>query len=526
MADEIKKIITIDASKSIRTLREFQTAVDNARVELVKFNGTEEERQRLLVNLKKAQSDYNKEMRMAVKETNAAKGSYNDLLNQLNRLKEAWKSTGDAAKRADLTKEINRVKGQLTELDHSIGNYQRNVGNYWNSLKAGFATVTAGIMGVIAAIRTLSRAVKVIVEFEQSMANLGSILGATNEQMRGLEQSALQLGRTTEWTASQVVMLQTELAKLGFSSAAIENMQASVLQFATATGADLTVLEEANEFIERVKEGKNIPLFTSCCPAWVQYCERNYPELMPNVSTCKSPMQMFGAVIKEQEKSGRRKVINVAIMPCTAKKFEAARDEFKVNGEPVIDYVITTQELIQMIKEAGIVFDEIENEAIDMPFSSISGAGVIFGVTGGVTEAVIRRVSSDKSLTALRSIAYTGVRGLQGVKEFNVKYGDKDLRIAVVSGLGNADALIRRIKEGEHFDLVEVMACPGGCINGGGQPRGDVEERERRSKSLYESDRACSNKRSEENPLMMQLYNGLLKGKVHELLHVDYLKKE
>ena len=239
MADEIKKIITIDASKSIRTLREFQTAVDNARVELVKFNGTEEERQRLLVNLKKAQSDYNKEMRMAVKETDAAKGSYNDLLNQLNRLKETWKSTGDAAKRADLTKEINRVKGQLTELDHSIGNYQRNVGNYWNSLKAGFAAVTAGIMGVIAAIRTLSRAVKVIVEFEQSLANLGSILGATNEQMRGLEQSALQLGRTTEWTASQVVMLQTELAKLGFSSAAIENMQASVLQFATATGADL-----------------------------------------------------------------------------------------------------------------------------------------------------------------------------------------------------------------------------------------------------------------------------------------------
>lgn len=239
MADEIKKIITIDASKSIRTLREFQTAVDNARVELVKFNGTEEDRQRLLVNLKKAQSDYNKEMRMAVKEADAAKGSYNDLLNQLNRLKEAWKSTGDAAKRADLTKEINRVKGQLTELDHSIGNYQRNVGNYWNSLKAGFATVTAGIMGVIAAIRTLSRAVKVIVEFEQSLANLGSILGATNEQMRGLEQSAIRLGRTTEWTASQVVMLQTELAKLGFSSAAIENMQASVLQFATATGADL-----------------------------------------------------------------------------------------------------------------------------------------------------------------------------------------------------------------------------------------------------------------------------------------------
>lgn len=296
--------------------------------------------------------------------------------------------------------------------------------------------------------------------------------------------------------------------------------------FDTVTGADLTVLEEANEFIERVKNGEKLPLFTSCCPAWVNYCEKNYPELLPNVSTCKSPMQMFGSVIKEQEKSGRRKIINVAVMPCTAKKFEAAREEFTLNGEPVINYVITTQELIQMIKEAGIVFEEIENEAIDTPFGSISGAGVIFGVTGGVTEAVIRRISSDKSLSSLRTLAYTGVRGLQGVKELTVKYGDKDVRIAVVSGLGNADKLIKRIKDGEHFDLVEVMACPGGCINGGGQPKGDYEERQRRSDALYESDRVCTNKRSEENPLMMQLYNGLLRGKVHELLHVDYLKKE
>jgi NADH-quinone oxidoreductase subunit G len=296
--------------------------------------------------------------------------------------------------------------------------------------------------------------------------------------------------------------------------------------FDTVTGADLTVLEEANEFIERFKSGENIPLFTSCCPAWVNFCEKNYPELLPNVSTCKSPMQMFGAVIKEQEKVSRRKVVNVAVMPCTAKKFEAARKEFTVNGDPVINCVITTQELIQMIKEAGIVFSEIENEAIDMPFGSISGAGVIFGVTGGVTEAVIRRISSDKSLTGLRSLAYTGVRGLDGVKELTVKYGDRDVRIAVVSGLGNADALIQRIKGGEHFDLVEVMACPGGCINGGGQPHGGLTERVERSAALYESDRVCTNKRSEENPLMMQLYNGLLRGKVHELLHVDYINKE
>ena len=236
---EIRKIITIDATQSLRTLREFQREVDKARASLSDFKGTEEQRQQALVRLKKAQGDYNREMRMTVNETKVAKGSYNDLLNQLNRLKIAWKATGDAARRADLTREITRVKAQLTQLDHSIGNYQRNVGNYWNSLRAGFASLTAGIMGVIMTIRMLSRAVKVIVEFEQSMANLGSILGATNDEMKSLEQSALQLGRTTEWTASQVVMLQTELAKLGFSTAAIENMQTSVLQFATATGADL-----------------------------------------------------------------------------------------------------------------------------------------------------------------------------------------------------------------------------------------------------------------------------------------------
>lgn len=323
---------------------------------------------------------------------------------------------------------------------------------------------------------------------------------------------AKEFGMTEKDVMGKIV---ASLRRLGFDEV-----------FDTVTGADLTVLEEANEFVERLKSGTNIPLFTSCCPAWVNYCEKKFPELLPNVSTCKSPMQMFGAVIKEQEKVSRRKIFNVAVMPCTAKKFEAARPEFNVDGDPVINCVITTQELIQMIKEAGIVFDEIENEAIDMPFGSISGAGVIFGVTGGVTEAVIRRVSSDKSLTGLRALAYTGVRGLEGCKELTIKYGDRDVRIAVVSGLGNADALIKRIKEGEHFDLVEVMACPGGCINGGGQPHGGLEERVERSAALYESDRACTNKRSEENPLMMQLYNGLLRGKVHELLHVDYLKNK
>lgn len=293
--------------------------------------------------------------------------------------------------------------------------------------------------------------------------------------------------------------------------------------FDTATGADLTVLEEANEFLERISENKNLPLFTSCCPAWVQYCEKNYPELLPNISTCRSPMQMFGNVIKEQYKTSAKQIINVAIMPCTAKKFEAARKEFvREDGTPVIDYVITTQELIQMIKEAGVVFSEIEPESIDMPFGSISGAGVIFGVTGGVTEAVIRRVANDKSLTALRGLAFNGVRGLEGVKELILPYGNRELKIAVVSGLKNADNLISRIKAGEHYDLVEVMACPGGCINGGGQPYTDLVGRQKRSDDLYEADRMCTNKRSEENPLMMSLYSGLLRGKVHELLHVHY----
>jgi NADH-quinone oxidoreductase subunit G len=295
--------------------------------------------------------------------------------------------------------------------------------------------------------------------------------------------------------------------------------------FDTSTSADLTVLEEANEFIERLTEGGEIPLFTSCCPAWVNYCEKNYPELLPNVSTCRSPMQMFASVIREQYKTSRKKVVSVAIMPCTAKKFEASRDEFKVDGKPNVDYVITTQELIQMIKEAGIMFDKIEPESIDMPFGFISGAGVIFGVTGGVTEAVIRRVSTDKSLSALRKLAFSGVRGLEGVKELEIEYGSKTLKIAVVSGLKNADNLIKAIKNGAHYDLVEVMACPGGCINGAGQPFTEHSGKVKRSKDLYEADRMCSNKRSEENPLMMSLYNGLLKGRVHELLHVDYVKK-
>lgn len=290
----------------------------------------------------------------------------------------------------------------------------------------------------------------------------------------------------------------------------------------TSTGADLTVLEESNELLKRLETKQDMPLFTSCCPAWVQFCEKNYPELLSNVSTCRSPMEMFAAVIKEEGKESSRKAFHIAIMPCTAKKFEAAREEFKQDGSPNVDAVITTQEMIQMIKESGIVFNDLDPEAVDMPFGTMTGAGVIFGVTGGVTEAVLRRISTDKTKTGLISLTYQGVRGMKGVKEASIPYGDREVKIAVVSGLKNTSDLIEQIKGGKHYDFVEVMACPGGCVGGAGQPFAVLEAKEERGKGLYMADKLCTINRSEENPLMMSLYQSVLKGKVHELLHVEY----
>lgn len=297
--------------------------------------------------------------------------------------------------------------------------------------------------------------------------------------------------------------------------------------FDTSTGADLTVLEETTEFLSRLEKNEKLPLFTSCCPAWVNYVENNYPSLMENVSTCRSPMQMFSSVLKEHYKHSNKRIVSVAIMPCTAKKSEAKRDEFTEDGVSSVDYVITTQELIQMIKESGIVFSEVEPEAVDMPFGVSSGAGVIFGVTGGVTEAVIRRVLDDKSTSTLRALAFNGVRGMEGVKETSITVDNRVINIAVVSGLKNADELVKRIQSGEaNYDFIEVMACPGGCICGAGQPFAKTEGKLKRSAGLYEADRMSSIKRSEENPVMMSLYQGLLKGKVHKLLHVEYKGKE
>ena len=299
----------------------------------------------------------------------------------------------------------------------------------------------------------------------------------------------------------------------------------------TSYGADLTVIEESEELLERLASGENLPLFTSCCPAWVKFCENRYPDLAKNLSTCRSPQQMFGAVIREYykdpEKNGGKRIVSVSIMPCTAKKEEILRPESSTNGKQDIDYVLTTTELITMIRKSGIRFENLEIEASDMPFGIGSGAGVIFGVTGGVTEAALRHVAAQDNET-MRQLEYTGIRGLEGVKVAEVEIGEKTLRIGVVNGLGNADNLLEKIRSGEeHFDFVEVMACPYGCIGGAGQPFGYQSVKQERSTGMYKADKSAIIKRSGENPVVSQLYeNGVLKGRSHELLHVNYLKAE
>ncbi len=299
--------------------------------------------------------------------------------------------------------------------------------------------------------------------------------------------------------------------------------------FDTSVGADLTVVEEAGELIEKIEKGDNkYPLFTSCCPAWIRYVETKHRELLPYVSSCKSPMEMFGATIKEYYKKADEeeglKTVSVAIMPCAAKKYEITREEFIRNGIRDVDIVITTSELARMIKEIGIQFNEIEPQGPDMPFSISSGAGTIFGTTGGVTEAALRRVAKAKTNEELKAIEYLGLREFDGVKTAKVPYGDKELDIAVVSGLGNAEKLIKAIESGElHFDFVEVMACPLGCVAGAGQPFVYREGKEKRAAGLFKADRSSVIKCSGDNPVVEDLYHGgVLEGRVHELLHVEY----
>ena len=291
----------------------------------------------------------------------------------------------------------------------------------------------------------------------------------------------------------------------------------------TSLGADMTIFEEAAEFLDRLNNGGKLPLFTSCCPAWVKFAEQKYPELLSNVSSCKSPMEMFAAVVKNQYK-GEKKHVHVAIMPCTAKKFEAKREEFVAkDGSQAVDYVLSTQEIISMIKTAGINFAEAESVAVDNPFEEYTGAGVIFGVTGGVTEAVLRFAAKDKSL---KEIAYTGVRGLAGVKEATVRIAGKDVKIAVVSGLANASRLIEKIKNGEAaYDFVEVMACPSGCINGGGQPRTELCGRTLRAEGIYKADETEAKRASDENVSVKKILDDMDSRLKHELLHTSYKKR-
>ena len=295
--------------------------------------------------------------------------------------------------------------------------------------------------------------------------------------------------------------------------------------FDTTYTADLTIMEESAEFLDRVANGGKLPLLTSCCPAWVKFVGDQFPDMKENVSTCRSPQQMFSAVLKEwyrdPEHADGKKTFVVSIMPCTAKKMEAVREDSYTKGEKDTDAVITTTELIRMIKNAGIAFDKIESESCDMPFGIGSGAGVIFGVTGGVTEAVLRRLADGHDSATLDAIAKCGIRGEEGIKEAVVPYNGMDVKICVVSGLANARKVMEQVQSGEkEYHLIEVMACRRGCIMGGGQPiPAGPRHKAARAAGLYSADGSMVIKKSNENPLMDVFYNGYFKGKAHELLH-------
>ncbi len=295
--------------------------------------------------------------------------------------------------------------------------------------------------------------------------------------------------------------------------------------FDTSYTADLTVMEESAEFLDRVKNGGRLPLLTSCCPAWVKFVDNEFPEMKGNVSTCRSPQGMFSAVIKEYYRDPAhakgKKTFVVSIMPCTAKKMEAKRPDSFTKGEQDTDIVLTTTELTRMIKNFGIAFDKIEPEACDMPFGLSSGGGVIFGVTGGVTEAVLRRLAQDHAPETMNAIAECGIRGEEGIKEATIPYNGMDVKICVVSGLANARKVMEQVQSGEkEYHLIEVMACRRGCIMGGGQPiPAGPRHKAARAAGLYKADKDQIIRKSDENPLMDVFYNGYFKGKAHELLH-------
>ena len=295
----------------------------------------------------------------------------------------------------------------------------------------------------------------------------------------------------------------------------------------TDFAADMTTISESQEFLGRLKAGGPFPMFTSCCPAWVKYLELNDPKYLRNISACKSPMEMFAAVLRDKyqakDAADGRRTYHMAIMPCTAKKMEAARAEFTRDGQPDVDLVITTRELVDMIREAGIQLTELEPEAPDLPFGLGSGAAVIYGVTGGVAEAVVRYCLPDKSNNALQAIRVTDLRGDGAIREVNLTVEGQELHIAIVNGLSHAKELIADVEAGKRFyHLVEVMTCQGGCVGGAGQPYGLTAAKKRRGAGLYEADATAMFKGAEKNPIVTRLLDEYGHERCHELLHVRY----
>jgi NADH-quinone oxidoreductase subunit G/NADP-reducing hydrogenase subunit HndD len=303
--------------------------------------------------------------------------------------------------------------------------------------------------------------------------------------------------------------------------------------FDTDFTADLTIIEEGNELLQRLSNGGVLPMLTSCSPGWINFIEQYYPELLPHVSTCKSPQQMFGALAKGYyaAKIGKRPedIFSVSIMPCTAKKYEAQRPEMSVDGKnPDVDVVLTTRELAKMLRQAGINFDALEEEEYDAPFGLSTGAAVIFGATGGVMEAALRTVYEVVTGKTLPSLDFKDVRGLEGIKEATVDLNGTPVKVAVAHTLANARKLMELIKSGKaDYAFIEIMCCPGGCIGGGGQPYGTTNEvRKKRIAAIYEADRDLPIRKSHENPAVKKLYEEFLGEplgeKSHHLLHTHY----
>ncbi len=306
--------------------------------------------------------------------------------------------------------------------------------------------------------------------------------------------------------------------------------------FDTSFTADLTVIEEANEFIERKRNNENLPLLTSCCPSWVKYAEQFYPEFLNNISSCRSPQQMFGSLAKKvlPKEYGveTKNIVIVSVMPCTAKKSEAKRPEFYTDGIPEVDHVITTQELVSMMNEAGVNFNKLSPESLDMPFGFKTGAGVIFGNSGGVSEAVLRYAYEKTNGVKLENADFHEVRGKEGIREISIKLGGNEIKMAIVQGLKNASRVMDDVKEGRRkLDMIEVMSCPGGCIGGAGQPVCmNTDTRDSRKAALYEADKMLQLHKPQENPFIKQLYAKTFNGKnaidPHEILHTKYYNRK